>query len=129
MQGCARPYTPEHATGYDFGFSTESEKRRSPIPATLANVLKSKKPQWLKSLKSAIVVGKTGASVMSKSKSTAPAATESTAPAKPESKINWGSVAKDTAIIGGATVGSVVAVGVVYGVIVKVASATYNALS
>lgn len=55
--------------------------------------------------------------------------TESTAPAKPESKINWGSVAKDTAIIGGATVGSVVAVGVVYGVIAKVAAATYNALS
>lgn len=55
----------------------------------------------------------------------APAATEAAAPAK----INWGSVAKDTAIIGGATVGSVVAVGIVYGVIVKVASATYNALS
>lgn len=62
-------------------------------------------------------------------------ATEATATATTEAtateakKINWGSVAKDTAIIGGAAVGSVVAVGVVYGVIVKVASATYNALS
>lgn len=60
---------------------------------------------------------------------TAPAATEAAAPAKAEAKINWGSVAKDTAIIGGATVGSVVAVGVIYGVVVKVAAATYNALS
>lgn len=55
--------------------------------------------------------------------------TEATAPAKAEAKINWGSVAKDTAIIGGTAVGSVVAVGIVYGVIAKVASATYNALS
>ena len=54
---------------------------------------------------------------------------QAAAPAKAEATINWGSVAKDTAIIGGATVGSVVAVGVVYGVIAKVAAATYNALS
>ena len=59
----------------------------------------------------------------------AKAQAQAAAPAKAEATINWGSVAKDTAIIGGATVGGVVAVGVLYGVLAKVAVATYNALS
>lgn len=60
-------------------------------------------------------------------------ATETTAPAtetataKPS--INWGSVATNTAVIGGIAVGGVIATGVAYALFAKVAVATYDLIS
>ena len=59
-------------------------------------------------------------------------ATETTAPAPATTeakKINWGSVATSTAVIGGIAVGGVIATGVVYGLVAKVAVATYDLIS
>jgi hypothetical protein len=58
---------------------------------------------------------------------TAPAPATETATAKPS--INWGSVATNTAVTGGVVVGGVIATGVVYGLVARVAVATYDLLS
>lgn len=56
-------------------------------------------------------------------------ATEAAAPAKAEAKINWGSVASNTAVVGGVAVGGIIATGIVYGLVAKVAKVTYDILS
>ena len=46
-----------------------------------------------------------------------------------DDSIDWGSVAKSTAIVGGVAVGTVVATGVAYALIYKVAKTTYELIS
>ena len=43
--------------------------------------------------------------------------------------IDWGGVAKSTAIVGGVAVGTIVATGVAYALVFKVAKATYELIS
>ena len=46
-----------------------------------------------------------------------------------DDSIDWGSVAKSTAIVGGVAVGTIVATGVAYALVFKVAKATYELIS
>lgn len=46
-----------------------------------------------------------------------------------DDSIDWGSVAKSTAIVGGVAAGTIVASGIAYALIYKVAKATYELIS
>lgn len=46
-----------------------------------------------------------------------------------DDKIDWGGVAKTTAVVGGVAAGTIVASGIAYALIYKVAKATYELIS